>query len=187
MHTGGLRARLAIGVRANVSYQRWPVDRTRLVALTFAVAAVSLTCSGTAYARHGDGAAVALGILGGGLAGVAITFSAGPRITRRRPLIIIPVGRTSSSTIWSWWFGWWRWRTSRVSRGRSRAAGRSSATPQGRVRQSLAASLPASFRQDWPSRLATRSPSSAKRSPLSISNRCTWRSCRPRSVVNSRE
>jgi hypothetical protein len=55
----------------------------------------------------------------------------------------------SSSAIWPWWFGWCRWRTSRVSRDRSRAAGRSSATPQGRVRQSLAASLPASILQDW--------------------------------------
>jgi hypothetical protein len=48
-----------------------------LVALTFAVAAVSLTSPGTAYARHGDGAAIALGILGGALAGAAIA-STGP-------------------------------------------------------------------------------------------------------------
>jgi hypothetical protein len=48
-----------------------------LVALTFAVAAVSLTSPGTAYARHGNGAAIALGILGGALAGAAIASSAG--------------------------------------------------------------------------------------------------------------
>jgi hypothetical protein len=49
-----------------------------LVALTFAVAAVSLTSPGTAYARHGDGAAIALGILGGALAGAVIASSTGP-------------------------------------------------------------------------------------------------------------
>jgi hypothetical protein len=52
--------------------------RRGLVALTFAVATVSLTSPGTAYARHGNGAAIALGILGGALAGVAIASSTGP-------------------------------------------------------------------------------------------------------------
>jgi hypothetical protein len=47
------------------------------MALTFAVAAVALTPPRTAYARHGDGVAIALGILGGALAGAAIA-SAGP-------------------------------------------------------------------------------------------------------------
>jgi hypothetical protein len=37
-----------------------------------------------------------------------------------------------------------------VSRGRSRAVGRSSAAPQGRARQLLAASRPASILRDWP-------------------------------------
>jgi hypothetical protein len=43
-----------------------------LVALTFVVAMVSLTSPGTAYAKHGNGEAIALGILGGALAGAAI-------------------------------------------------------------------------------------------------------------------
>jgi hypothetical protein len=49
-----------------------------LMALTLAVAAVSVTSPGTAYARHGDGAAIALGILGGALAGAAIASSTAP-------------------------------------------------------------------------------------------------------------
>ena len=49
-----------------------------LMALTLAVAAVSVTSPGTAYARHGDGAAIALGILGGALAGAAIASSTPP-------------------------------------------------------------------------------------------------------------
>jgi hypothetical protein len=49
-----------------------------LVALTFVVAMVSLTSPGTAYAKHGNGAAIALGILGGALAGAAIAFSTAP-------------------------------------------------------------------------------------------------------------
>jgi hypothetical protein len=49
-----------------------------LVALTFVVAMVSLTSPGTAYAKHGNGAAIALGILGGALAGAAIASSTAP-------------------------------------------------------------------------------------------------------------
>ena len=52
--------------------------------------------------------------------------------------------------------GWCRWRTSCVSRGRSRSAGRSSATPHGQVRRSLSASLPASILQDWPGECRAR-------------------------------
>jgi hypothetical protein len=48
------------------------------MALTLAVAAVSVISPGNAYARHGDGAAIALGILGGALAGAAITSSTAP-------------------------------------------------------------------------------------------------------------
>ena len=44
------------------------------MALAFAVTAGSLTSPGTAYAKHGDGAAIALGIIGGALAGAAICF-----------------------------------------------------------------------------------------------------------------
>jgi hypothetical protein len=47
-----------------------------LVALTFAVAAVSLTSPGTANAKRGNGAAIALGIFGGALAGAAIASAA---------------------------------------------------------------------------------------------------------------
>jgi hypothetical protein len=46
-----------------------------LVVLTLTVSVASLTLPGTAYAKHGNGAAIALGILGGALAGAAIASS----------------------------------------------------------------------------------------------------------------
>ena len=46
--------------------------------LAFAVTAGSLTPPETAYAKHGDGAAIALGIIGGALAGAAIASSTAP-------------------------------------------------------------------------------------------------------------
>ena len=46
------------------------------MALALAVTAVSVTSPGTAYAGHGDGAAIALGIVGGALAGAAISSTA---------------------------------------------------------------------------------------------------------------
>jgi hypothetical protein len=49
-----------------------------LVVLTLAVSVASLTSPGTAYAKHGNGAAIALGILGGTLAGAAIASSPAP-------------------------------------------------------------------------------------------------------------
>jgi hypothetical protein len=49
-----------------------------LMALTLAVSVSSLTSPGTAYAKHGNGAAIALGILGGALAGAAIASSTTP-------------------------------------------------------------------------------------------------------------
>lgn len=49
-----------------------------LVVLTFALTAVSLTSPDTAYAKHGNGAAIALGILGGALAGAAIASAPPP-------------------------------------------------------------------------------------------------------------
>ena len=49
-----------------------------LIVLAFAVTAGSVTSPGTAYAKHGDGAAIALGIIGGALAGVAIASSTAP-------------------------------------------------------------------------------------------------------------
>src|SRR5215471_13488853 len=49
-----------------------------LMVLAFAVTAGSLTSPGTAYAKHGDGAAIALGIIGGALAGAAIASSTAP-------------------------------------------------------------------------------------------------------------
>jgi hypothetical protein len=62
------------------------MDRTNIVrrigrglmVLTLAVSMGSLTSPGTAYAKHGHGAAIALGILGGALAGAAIASSAAP-------------------------------------------------------------------------------------------------------------
>ena len=49
-----------------------------LMALTLAVSLGSLTSPGMAYAKHGNGAAIALGILGGALAGAAIASSTAP-------------------------------------------------------------------------------------------------------------
>ena len=46
--------------------------------LAIAVTAGSLTPPETAYAKHGDGAAIALGIIGGALAGAAIASSTAP-------------------------------------------------------------------------------------------------------------
>ena len=48
-----------------------------LMVLTLAVSVGSLTSPGTADAKHGNGAAIALGILGGALAGAAIASSPG--------------------------------------------------------------------------------------------------------------
>jgi hypothetical protein len=49
-----------------------------LIVLTFAVAAVSVISPETAYARHNNGAAIALGVLGGALAGAAIASGGVP-------------------------------------------------------------------------------------------------------------
>src|SRR3984893_1937312 len=46
--------------------------------VAFAVTARSRTSAGTAYAKHGDSAAIALGILGGALAGAAIGSGSAP-------------------------------------------------------------------------------------------------------------
>jgi hypothetical protein len=54
------------------------IGEVRLRALAFIVTAGSLTSPGTAYAKHGDGAAIALGIIGGALAGAAIASSTAP-------------------------------------------------------------------------------------------------------------
>ena len=61
-----------------------------LVAAMFAVAAVSLTSPGTAYAKHGNGAAIALGILGATLAGAAIASSAAPGYYAAPPTYYYP-------------------------------------------------------------------------------------------------
>ena len=49
-----------------------------LTAVALVIAAVSLTSQGTAYARHGNGTGIALGILGGALAGAAIASATAP-------------------------------------------------------------------------------------------------------------
>jgi hypothetical protein len=49
-----------------------------LTTAAFVAAAISLTSPETAYARHGNGAAIALGILGGALAGAAIASTGAP-------------------------------------------------------------------------------------------------------------
>ena len=60
------------------------------VALAFSVAAASLTLPGTAYARHNDGAAIALGVLGGALAGAAISAGAAPGYYAEPPAYYYP-------------------------------------------------------------------------------------------------
>jgi hypothetical protein len=49
-----------------------------LTTAAFVAAAISLTSPEAAYARHGNGAAIALGILGGALAGAAIASAGAP-------------------------------------------------------------------------------------------------------------
>ena len=61
-----------------------------VVVLAFSVAAVSLALPETAYARHGDGAAIALGILGGALAGAAISAGAAPGYYAAPPVYYYP-------------------------------------------------------------------------------------------------
>ena len=58
--------------------------------LAFAVTAGSVTSPGTAYAKHGDGAAIALGIIGGALAGAAIASSTAPVYYAAPPYSVAP-------------------------------------------------------------------------------------------------
>src|SRR5215510_9800561 len=53
-----------------------------LMVLMLAVSVGSVTSPGAAYARHGNGAAIALGILGGALAGAAMASPTAPGDTR---------------------------------------------------------------------------------------------------------
>ena len=61
-----------------------------LVVLTLTVSVASLTLPGTAYAKHGNGAAIALGILGGALAGAAIASSSAPGYYAAPPAYYYP-------------------------------------------------------------------------------------------------
>jgi hypothetical protein len=61
-----------------------------IVALAFVAATVSLTLPGTAFAKHGNGAAIALGILGGALAGAAIASSTPPGYYAAPPVNYYP-------------------------------------------------------------------------------------------------
>jgi hypothetical protein len=61
-----------------------------LMVLVLAVSVGSLTAPGTAYARHGNGAAIALGILGGALAGAAIASSNAPGYYAAPPAYYYP-------------------------------------------------------------------------------------------------
>jgi hypothetical protein len=61
-----------------------------LMVITLAVSVGSLTSPGTAYAKHGNGAAIALGILGGALAGAAIASSPGPGYYAAPPAYYYP-------------------------------------------------------------------------------------------------
>jgi hypothetical protein len=60
------------------------------MALVFAVAAVSLSSPETAYARHNNGAAIALGVLGGALAGAAIASATAPGYYAAPPAYYYP-------------------------------------------------------------------------------------------------
>jgi hypothetical protein len=61
-----------------------------LVVLTLTVSVASLTSPGTAYAKHGNGAAIALGILGGAVAGAAIASSPAPGYYAAPPAYYYP-------------------------------------------------------------------------------------------------
>jgi hypothetical protein len=61
-----------------------------LVVLTLTVSVASLTSPGTAYAKHGNGAAIALGILGGALAGAAIGSGPAPGYYAAPPAYYYP-------------------------------------------------------------------------------------------------
>jgi hypothetical protein len=54
------------------------------------IAAVSLTSPSTAYAKHGNGAGIALGILGGALAGAAIASATAPGYYAAPPAYYYP-------------------------------------------------------------------------------------------------
>jgi hypothetical protein len=61
-----------------------------LVVLTLTVSVASLTSPETAYAKHGNGAAIALGILGGALAGAAIGSGQAPGYYAAPPAYYYP-------------------------------------------------------------------------------------------------
>src|SRR5215471_13813023 len=61
-----------------------------LMVLTLAVSVSALTSPGTAYAKHGNGAAIALGILGGALAGAAIASATPPGYYAAPPAYYYP-------------------------------------------------------------------------------------------------
>jgi hypothetical protein len=58
--------------------------------LALSLATVSPALPGTAYARHNDGAAIALGILGGALAGAAISAGTAPGYYAAPPAYYYP-------------------------------------------------------------------------------------------------
>jgi hypothetical protein len=58
--------------------------------VAFSLATVSLVLPETAYARHDDGAATALGILGGAFAGAAISSGAAPGYYAAPPVYYYP-------------------------------------------------------------------------------------------------
>jgi len=64
-----------------------------LAALGFAVAAVSLSSPETAYARHNNGAAIALGVIGGAIAGAAIASATAPGYYAAPPGYYYPYAR----------------------------------------------------------------------------------------------
>ena len=83
-------ARLTVGGGVNGSHRHCPPDARSLVVLALTVSVASLTSPGTAYAKHGNGAAIALGILGGALAGAAIGSGSAPGYYAAPPVYYYP-------------------------------------------------------------------------------------------------
>src|SRR5215472_1295319 len=69
-----------------------------LTVLTLAVSVGALTLPGTAYAKHGSGAAIALGILGGALAGAAIASATTPGYYAAPPAYYYPYAPKAYAT-----------------------------------------------------------------------------------------
>ena len=75
-----------------------PIGRAAAAMAFVAAAAISLASPQTAYARHGNGAAIALGVIGGAIAGAAIASAAAPGYYAPPPAYYNPYGSQAYST-----------------------------------------------------------------------------------------